>query len=43
MPLTPVQAEWLEPLTDGASADELGQGALEFMRRLAREGLLEPA
>ena len=43
VPLTPVQAEWLEPLTDGASADELGQGALEFMRRLAREGLLEPA
>lgn len=43
VPLTAEQAEWLGPLTDGASADELGEGALAFMRSLAREGLLEAA
>ena len=41
--LEPQQAEWLGPLTDGASAAELGEGALEFMRRLMLDGLLEPA
>lgn len=41
--LTEQQAGWLDPLTDGATADELGEGAVEFMRRLAREGLLEAA
>ena len=43
VPLTAEQAAWLEPLTEGARADELGEGALEFMRRLARDGLLEHA
>jgi hypothetical protein len=37
------EAAWLEPLTDGATAAELGEGALEFMRRLRRDGLLEAA
>jgi len=37
------EAAWLEPLTDGATAAELGEGALEFMQRLRREGLLEAA
>lgn len=43
IPLAPHEAEWLEPLTDGASAEELGEGALDFMERLRREGLLEAA
>ncbi len=41
--LSAEEAEWLGPLTDGASASELGEGALDFMRRLARDGLLEAA
>jgi len=41
--LTAEQAEWLSPLTDGASAQELGEGALEFMESLLRDGLLEAA
>jgi hypothetical protein len=34
---------WLDALTDGASAEQLGEGALEFMQRLHRCGLLEAA
>jgi hypothetical protein len=41
--LAPHEAEWLGPLTDGASAKDLGEGALEFMTKLQREGLLERA
>ena len=41
--LTETEVVWLEPLTAGATAEELGEGALDFMRRLAREGLLEVA
>lgn len=41
--LTEQEAAWLDPLTDGTTAAELGEGALDFMRRLAREGLLEAA
>lgn len=41
--LTPQQVEWLEPMTDGASARELGEGALQFFETLRREGLLERA
>ena len=33
---------WLERLEDGASPVELGEGALDFCRRLAKSGLLEP-
>ncbi len=43
IPLTPEQAEWLGPLTDGATAAELGEGAAAFFETLRREGLLEPA
>ncbi len=41
--LSAEQLDWLGPLTDGTTAAELGEGALEFMRRLLREGLLENA
>jgi len=34
---------WVQALEDGAAPEALGEGALEFCRRLARAGLLEPA
>lgn len=41
IPLGEAEQGWLDALTDGASADGLGEGALEFMQRLHRNGLLE--
>jgi len=35
-------AGWIERLSDGATPDELGEGALEFCRTLVRRGLLVP-
>ncbi|RVT99475.1 hypothetical protein EOD42_05140 [Rhodovarius crocodyli] len=43
IPLNEAELGWLEALTEGASADELGEGALEFMQALNRNGLLEAA
>jgi hypothetical protein len=34
------QAAWFEALADGATPEELGEGALDFCRRLMRRGLL---
>ena len=41
IPLGEPEQAWLDTLTDGASAEGLGEGALEFMQRLHRNGLLE--
>ena len=41
--LSAVAQDWLIRLEEGASPAELGEGALEFCRRLAAAGLLEPA
>ncbi len=41
LPLSDAEQGWLDALTDGAAADALGEGALEFMQRLYRNGLLE--
>ena len=38
--LDAAQAGWVERLAEGATPAELGEGALEFCRRLARRGLL---
>ncbi|WP_160122338.1 cupin domain-containing protein [Rhodovarius lipocyclicus] len=43
IPLTEAQLGWLEALTEGATAAELGEGAPEFLDRLRRDGLLEAA
>jgi hypothetical protein len=40
MTLDPRQAAWFESLAEGATPAELGDGALEFCRRLVRRGLL---
>ncbi|MBR0670235.1 cupin domain-containing protein [Neoroseomonas soli] len=41
--LSAQELDWLQALEDGATAEELGEGALKFCRRLARAGLLERA
>ncbi|WP_270938170.1 hypothetical protein, partial [Falsiroseomonas oryzae] len=43
MTLDATQAGWMERLAEGATPAELGEGALEFCRRLVRRGLLAPA
>lgn len=40
--LTDVEAGWVERLAEGATPAELGEGALDFCRRLTRLGVLEP-
>ncbi len=40
--LTADQAAWVERLAEGAAPAALGDGALDFCRRLVRSGLLEP-
>lgn len=41
--VTDAELGWLVALEDGATAEELGEGALDFCRRLAGVGLLERA
>jgi hypothetical protein len=41
--LSAAEFDWLVALEDGATPAALGDGALEFCRRLARAGLLEAA
>ena len=41
--LTQQEFDWLMALEDGATPEALGEGALDFCRRLARCGLLERA
>jgi hypothetical protein len=41
--VTDAELGWLAALEDGATAEELGEGALDFCRRLAGVGLLERA
>lgn len=41
--LSAEELDWLQALEDGATAADLGDGALAFCRRLARAGLLERA
>jgi hypothetical protein len=41
--LSAAELGWLERLEEGATPAELGEGALEFCRRLAAQGLLERA
>ncbi|MBV1796900.1 hypothetical protein [Siccirubricoccus sp. G192] len=43
LPLGPRELGWLEGLEEGATAAALGEGALEFCRRLATAGLLVEA
>lgn len=43
IPLGEVEQGWLDALTDGATAEALGDGGLEFMQHLNRAGLLEAA
>ena len=43
LPLRGAELGWLEALAQGATAAALGDGALEFCRRLAAAGLLEAA
>ncbi|WP_372622539.1 cupin domain-containing protein [Falsiroseomonas sp.] len=40
MTLDATQAAWMERLADGATPAELGEGAVDFCRRLVRRGLL---
>lgn len=40
MALTATQAEWFARLADGATPAELGEGALDFCKRLVRRGLV---
>ncbi|MBR0660928.1 cupin domain-containing protein [Neoroseomonas oryzicola] len=41
--LSAAELDWLQALEDGATPAALGEGALDFCRRLARHGLLERA
>lgn len=41
--VTEAELGWLVALEEGATAEDLGEGALEFCRRLAAAGLLERA
>ena len=41
--LSEQELAWMELLEDGASAEELGEGGLQFLCRLAAPGLLEKA
>jgi hypothetical protein len=41
-PMDAAQAGWMERLAEGAAPAELGEGALDFCRRLVRRGLLVP-
>jgi hypothetical protein len=43
MALDAAQAEWVARLAEGATPAELGEGALDFCRRLLRRGLLARA
>ena len=39
--LSAQELAWMERLEDGASAQELGEGGLDFLKRLAKPGLIE--
>jgi hypothetical protein len=40
MALDATQAEWFARLAEGATPEELGEGALDFCKRLVRRGLV---
>jgi hypothetical protein len=42
MALDATRAAWMERLAEGAAPEELGEGALDFCRKLVRGGLLVP-